>query len=91
MDVENEHRLIRSFKERSSYYYEHNGPIKPRKDFHCDACGSNIHKGSDAKYTIKAYSEDGDWPTTNVCGICYHDEDTQKAFRRILAGEFDDD
>ena len=82
------HPLIRNF--RGSSVYEDNGPIKPRKDFDCDSCESNIPKGTDAKFVIKAYGDDGDWPSTNICGSCMDDPKVKIAFDRIMSGEFDE-
>ena len=87
---ENNHPLIRNF--RGSSVYETNGPVKPRIDFRCDACETNIPRGTDVKFVIKAYGDDGDWPSTNICGHCYHeDEEVKKAYDRIMSGEFDYD
>lgn len=84
-----DHALIRNFC--GSQVYEEHGPIRPRKDFFCDACEKNIPRGSDVKFTIKAYGEDGDWPTTEICGTCMTDDPKVKiAYDRITSGEFDD-
>lgn len=84
-----DHALIRNF--RGTSVYEQNGPVRPRKGFICDACEKYIDVGSDVKFTIKAYGEDGDWPSTNICGTCFTDDPKVKvAYDRIISGEFDD-
>ena len=85
-----DHALIRNF--RGLNVYEENGPVRPRKDFTCDSCENNIPKGTDVKFTIKAYGDDGDWPTTNICGTCMTDDPkTKAAYARIMNREFDHD
>ena len=85
---EQDHPLIRNF--RGSSVYESSGPIRPRKDFKCDSCENTIPRGTDAKFVIKAYGDDGDWPSTNVCGSCMDDPKIKLIFDRIMNGEFDE-
>ena len=59
-----DHVLIRNF--RGIAVYETKGPIRPRKDFVCDACEKNIRIGTDVKFMIKAYGDDGDWPEVRL-------------------------
>lgn len=86
---ESEHALVRNFS--GSQHYENRGPITPRKSFHCDACEKFIPKGTDVKFVIKAYGDDGDWPSTEVCGLCMEDDKIKAVYNDINNGVYDYD
>ncbi|CAL9959207.1 hypothetical protein VPHD148_0041 [Vibrio phage D148] len=85
-----DHALIRNYRGESLYERPRSRPITPRKAWKCDACEKTIKVGEDVKFSLKAYGGDGDWPTTNICGLCYtEDPSVQVALERIYSGEFD--
>lgn len=83
------HALIRNFTGLS--HYECGEARRPRKAFFCDACETTIDVGMGPRHYLKAYGDDGYWPTTNICGPCFENPEVQKAIVEIRSGKYDYD